>query len=203
MRRGKSWKSRQTYLLAGISLILALIYSSVSLARTPDPARYVSMSERIGRIIVLYRALDVWIYFFQALLLFMCIGLTVYYLWLFHRPPFIARLRTRLAALTPSVDSQAAIEFEITSLANRFLFLDLVVGGAPIAGLLGTVVGLVQVFSEQTLVEHVTIQTIATGMFVAMVTTVCGLIVALIGIVARHLLESRLAVLREMMEGAR
>jgi hypothetical protein len=192
---------RQVFALAGSSFVLALAYVSLSAAQTPQPARYITMSERIGRIIVLYRAFDVWIYFFQALLLFMCIGLSIYYWILFRRPGFVARLRQKIASLTRTTDVQASIDFEITSLANRFLFLDLVIGAAPIAGLLGTVVGLVQVFSEQTLVEHVTMQTIAGGMYVAMVTTVCGLAVALLGIVARHFLDSRLADLREHLAG--
>jgi hypothetical protein len=192
---------RELLTLVGLSFVLALIYVGVSTAQTPNPEHYVTMSERIGRIIVLYRAFDVWIYFFQALLLFMCIGLSIYYWILFRRPPFVARLRQKIASLTHTTDMQAVIDFEITSLSNRFLFLDLVTGGAPIAGLLGTVVGLVQVFSQQTLVEHVTMQTIASGMYVAMVTTVCGLIVALIGIIARHFLDSRLADLREHLAG--
>lgn len=192
---------RELLTLIGLSFVLALIYVGVSSAQTPDPVRYITMSERIGRIIVLYRAFDVWIYFFQGLLLFMCIGLSIYYWILFRRPNFVARLRQKIASLTHTTDVQAAIDFEVTSLSNRFLFLDLVTGGAPIAGLLGTVVGLVQVFSEQTLVEHVTMQTIAGGMYVAMVTTVCGLLVALIGIVARHILDSRLADLREHLAG--
>lgn len=201
MIRGRLNLRRQALALVGASFLLALVYAGISSAQTPEPARYITMSERIGRIIVLYRAFDVWIYFFQALLLFMCIGLSTYYWILFRRPGFVARLRQKIASLTHTTDVQASIDFEITSLSNRFLFLDLVTGGAPIAGLLGTVVGLVQVFSQQTLVQHVTMQTIASGMYVAMVTTVCGLIVALIGIIARHLLESRLADLREHLAG--
>ncbi|RPH95898.1 MotA/TolQ/ExbB proton channel family protein, partial [candidate division KSB1 bacterium] len=191
MKRERIWRRRETYLLVAGSFLMALLYGGISYAQSPNPAHYVTMSERIGRIIVLYRAFDVWIYFFQALLLFMCIGLSIYYWILFRKPVFVQKIRKKLSELTHTIDMQAAIDFEITSLSNRFLFLDLVIGGAPVAGLLGTVVGLVQVFSEQTLVQHVTMQTIAGGMYVAMVTTVCGLIVALFGIVARHLLDSR------------
>lgn len=203
MKRMKIWIRPETYVLAAIAFVLALVYGGVSAAQTPVAQHYVSMSERIGKIIVLYRAFDVWIYFFQALLLFICIGLTIYYMRMFHRQAFIGRIRKKLAELTHTVDMQAAIDFEITSLSNKFLFLDLVIGGAPVSGLLGTVVGLVQVFSEQTMVEHVTMQSIAGGMYVAMVTTVVGLLVALIGIVARHLLDSRLNELREVLAGVR
>lgn len=195
--------SRATYLLAAFSFLLSLIYQGVSFGQTGRPEEYITMSERIGRIVVQYRAFDVWIYFFQGLLLFICIGFTIYYLIRFRRPAFLASIRRKLSDMTRSVDLQAAIDFEMTSLSNKFLYLDLVIGGAPVAGLLGTVVGLVQVFSRQTLVEHVTMQTISSGMYVAMVTTVVGLVVALIGIIARHFLDSRLADIRDTLSGAR
>ncbi|MFZ5432282.1 MAG: MotA/TolQ/ExbB proton channel family protein [Calditrichota bacterium] len=205
MSRKRFWKARETYLLVAISFILSLIYSGITHAQPPtmNPSHYVTMSERIGRIIVQYQAFDVWIYFFQGLLLFICIGFTIYYMLMFHRRPFLGRIRQKLSDMTRTLDMQAAIEFEINSLTNKFLFLDLVITGAPISGLLGTVVGLVQVFSQQTLVEHVTMQTIAGGMYVAMVTTVVGLLVALVGIVARHLLDARLAEIRDILSGAR
>lgn len=196
--------SRTTYLLAAFSFLLSLAYQGVSLGQTGGrPQEFVTMSERIGRIIVQYRAFDVWIYFFQGLLLFICIGFTTYYLITFNRPAFLARIRQKLTDMTRKLDMQAAIEFEVNSLGNKFLFLDLVISGAPVAGLVGTVVGLVSVFSQQTLVEHVTMQSIAGGMYVAMVTTVVGLIVALIGIIARHLLDSRLADIRDQLSGVR
>jgi len=203
MNSRRFWTARATYLLATLSFVLSLIYSGATQAQPTSMPEYVTMSERIGRIIVQYRAFDVWIYFFQGLLLFVCLGFTTYYLLMFHRRIFLSRIRQKLSDMTRTLDMQAAIEFEINSLSNKFLFIDLVITGAPIAGLLGTVVGLVQVFSQQTLVEHVTMQTIAGGMYVAMVTTVVGLLVALVGIVARHLLDARLAEVRDLLSGVR
>ncbi len=199
----KTLYRKETLMLALMSALAALIYNGIAFASTPQGTRYVTMSEKIGKLIVLVRTFDVWIYFFQGILLFVGVGFTIYYMIVFYRKPFLAELKSKTTELTQSADLQQAIDWEIESLSNRFLFLDLMIGGAPVAGLLGTVVGLVQVFSEQTLVEHVTMQTIAGGMYVAMVTTVCGLIVALIGIIGRHLLEARLAELRDMLSGAR
>jgi hypothetical protein len=192
-----------TYLLVAAAFIMSFVYHGLSYAQMSRPQGFVTMSERIGRIIVQYRAFDVWIYFFQGLLFFLCLGFTIYYLLLFHRVSFLSRIRQKLSEMTRKLDMQAAIEFEINSLSNKFLFLDMVITGAPVAGLVGTVVGLVQVFSQQTLVEHVTMQSIAGGMYVAMVTTVVGLLVALVGIIARHLLDSRLAEIRDLLSGAR
>ena len=202
MNRWKMFRSKSILWSAVASTVLSLAYATLSVAQTPAGAHYVTMSERIGKLIVLFRAFDVWIYVFQGILLFIGVGFTVNYLIMFHRPSFLAGSRSRVAGLRQSVDMQAAVEFEITRLAERFLFLELMIGAAPVAGLLGTIVGLVQVFSEQTVVEHVTMQSIAGGMYVAMVTTVCGLIVALIGIVGRHFLNTRLAELREILAGA-
>ncbi|MBU0507676.1 MotA/TolQ/ExbB proton channel family protein [bacterium] len=201
--RSRFWTSPVTYLLAAAAFVMSFLYHGLSHAQTGRAQEYITMSERIGRIIVQYRAFDVWIYFFQGLLFFLCLGFTIYYLLLFHRTSFMSRIRQKLSEMTRKLDMQAAIEFEINSLSNKFLFLDLVITGAPVAGLVGTVVGLVRVFSQQTIVEHVSMQSIAGGMYVAMVTTVVGLLVALVGIIARHLLDSRLAEIRDMLSGAR
>ncbi len=202
----KQWRAKSSRTLYGAALatgLLALVYASVSFAQTAATGRYVTMSERIGIFIVLFRAFDVWIYFFQAVLLFLGVGLTLYYLIRFHQKSFLAGLRGTVADLTATgnLDPRQAIDFEIESLQNRFLFLDMMIAAAPAAGLLGTVVGLVQVFREQTLVEHVTMQNLASGMYVAMVTTVCGLVVAILGMIGRHFLLARVADMREILAG--
>lgn len=203
MVRWKLFLSKTSLRLFLTSLIPALLWSGIAYAQIPDQGHYITMSERLGRFIVLFRAFDVWIYFFQGLLLFIGLGFTIYYFILFHRPAFIADLRRKFTRLSETVDPQAAIDFEVNSLSNKFLFLEMMIAAAPVSGLLGTVVGLVQVFSEQTVVEQVTMQSIAGGMYVAMVTTVCGLVVALIGIIGRHFLNARLAELRDMLAGTR
>jgi hypothetical protein len=192
---------RETYVLMILSLLVSLIYAGISYAQAPADTTYVTMSQRIGAFIVLFRAFDVFIYFFQGILLFIGVGFTIFYLMKFHRPAFLVELKRKMNVLTAEVSPQEAIEFEITSLSNRFLFLEMMIAAAPVSGLLGTIVGLVQVFSDQTLVERITMQTIAGGMYVAMVTTVCGLIVALIGIIGRHLLNTRLAEMRDVLAG--
>lgn len=203
MKRFSILFRRETLWAALASLVLTLIYTSMAWASTPAGVKYVSMSEKIGKVVVLVRNSDVWIYFFQGIVLFIGLGFTIFYMIQWHRPTFVSQLKEKTSRLRETSDFQSAVNFEIESLANRYLVIDLMVGGAPIAGLLGTVIGLVQVFSEQTQVEHVTMATIAGGMYVAMVTTVCGLIVALIGIIGRHMLNARLAELRDILSGAK
>jgi hypothetical protein len=197
------WLRREALWIGLASLVLTLVYASFAWASTPAGVKHVSMSERIGNVIVIFNNLDVYIYFFQGVLLFVGIGFTIYYSIEFRRPAFISGLRKQTAELTAKLDLQQAIDHETENLLNKFLFLDLMIGGGPVAGLLGTVVGLVQVFHAQALVEHVTMQTITDGMKVAMVTTACGLLVGLLGIVGRHLLTSRVADLREILSGSK
>ncbi len=203
MKRRNAKFARALWRTALVAGIFALLYTGVSYAQTGTADRYITMSERIGVFIVLFQAFDVWIYFFQAILLFLGVGLTSYYLIRFHQKNFLGGLRVTIGKLAASsaLDPRNAVDFEMESLQNRFLFLDMMIAAAPVSGLLGTVVGLVQVFREQTLVEHVTMQSLAGGMYVAMVTTVCGLVVGLIGIIGRHFLLARVAEMRELLAG--
>jgi len=194
-------KSAFAYVLLA-AVAMTLLFTVMASAQ-PGDAREVTMSEKIGAIVVLYRAFDSLIYFLQGLLLFIGVGITIFYYMKFKRAGFQAELDKKVHAMADEVTLQSAINFEIESLQNKYIFLDLMIAAAPMSGLLGTVVGLVQVFSEQTLVEHVTMQSIASGMYVAMVTTVCGLIVALIGVIGRHMLNSILATMREELAGAK
>jgi hypothetical protein len=184
------------------ALAMTLLYTVIAVAQ-PQTTREVTMSEKIGSQIVLYGAFDSLIYFFQGLLLFIGLGITIFYYIRYKRPGFQSELRKKVGHLADEVTLQSAINFEIESLQNKYIFLDLMIAAAPMSGLLGTVVGLVQVFSEQTFVEQVSMQSIAGGMYVAMVTTVCGLIVALFGVIGRHMLNSLLANMREELAGGK
>lgn len=184
------------------AIAMTLLYTVIAVAQ-PQATREVTMSEKIGSQIVLYGAFDSLIYFFQGLLLFIGLGITIFYYIRYKRSGFQTELRKKVSHLADEVTLQSAINFEIESLQNKYIFLDLMIAAAPMSGLLGTVVGLVQVFSEQTFVEQVSMQSIAGGMYVAMVTTVCGLIVALFGVIGRHMLNSLLANMREELAGGK
>lgn len=199
-----TWLTRpMTWWMAALAGLLSVLYVGVSYAQTGQGVRYVTMSEKIGAIVVLYQAFDVWIYVFQGILLFMGIGYTVFYWLKFRRPEFMREMKVRIEKMEVEGNLHGAIDFEIESQMNKFMIVDMMISAAPIAGLLGTVVGLVQVFDQQTKVDHVTMQAIAGGMYVAMVTTVCGLIVAIFGVVGRHLLMAQLAEIRESLAGVK
>lgn len=203
MKRWKWLSKPMTWWMAGLAGLFSLLYVGVSHAQQAQGERYITMSEKIGAIVVLYQAFDVWIYVFQGILLFMGIGYTIFYLNKFRKPEFVQQLRARTEKMEIEGNLHGAIDFEIESQMNKFMIVEMMISAAPIAGLLGTVVGLVQVFDQQTKVDHVTMQAIAGGMYVAMVTTVCGLIVAIFGVVGRHFLMTRLAEIRETLAGVK
>ena len=82
----------------------------------------------------------------------------------------------------PMSDVQSAIEnvanLEVSKLENGLPSLATIAGGAPMIGFLGTVLGMVQTFMDMSAAGGtVDMSLLAGGMYVAMVTTVAGLIV--------------------------
>jgi len=79
--------------------------------------------------------------------------------------------------------------------------LDMIVQAAPMLGLLGTVVGMIDAFSVLAVSEGaVNPALLASGIYVAMTTTAIGLAVALIAFFLATWFESRIDKERTMME---
>ena len=84
----------------------------------------------------------------------------------------------------PMSDVQNAIEnvanLEVSRLENGLPFLATIAGGAPMIGFLGTVLGMVQTFMDMSAAGGtVDMALLSGGMYVAMITTVGGLIVGI------------------------
>ena len=84
----------------------------------------------------------------------------------------------------PMADVQSAIEnvanLEVSRLENGLPFLATIAGGAPMIGFLGTVMGMVQTFMDMSAAGGtVDMALLSSGMYVAMITTVAGLIVGI------------------------
>lgn len=84
----------------------------------------------------------------------------------------------------PMADIQTAIEnvanLEVAKLENGLPFLATIAGGAPMIGFLGTVLGMVRTFMDMSAAGGtVDMALLSGGMYVAMVTTVGGLIVGI------------------------
>ena len=93
---------------------------------------------------------------------------------------------------TASPDSDAVkafAQFEITRLERGMFLLDGLVSAAPLLGLLGTVSGLVSVFSGA---DMPTQESISRGVGLALSTTILGLAIAIPGILASSFLYRRI-----------
>ena len=97
----------------------------------------------------------------------------------------------------PMTDVQNAIEnqanLEVSKLENNLPILATISGGAPMIGFLGTVVGMVQVFIDMSANQSggIELAQLSAGMYVAMVTTVGGLIVGIPAYFAHNYLVAR------------
>ena len=106
----------------------------------------------------------------------------------------------------PMGDIQTAIEnvanVEVAKLETGRPTLASISGGAPMIGFLGTVVGMVQVFIDMSAGTSggIEIQQLSSGMYVAMVTTVGGLIVGIPAYFAHNYLVARIEKLIFRME---
>ena len=108
----------------------------------------------------------------------------------------------------PMGDIQTAIEnvafVEVAKLEAGIPWLASISGGAPMIGFLGTVVGMVQVFIDMSANQSgaIELSQLSAGMYVAMVTTVGGLIVGIPAYFAHNYLVARIEKLVFRMEAS-
>lgn len=97
----------------------------------------------------------------------------------------------------PLTDINAAIEtvgkLEVAKLEKGVAFLATIAGGAPMIGFLGTVVGMVQAFYNMSVSgNNIDIALLSSGIYVAMVTTVGGLIVGIMSYFCYNFIVARI-----------
>ncbi len=105
----------------------------------------------------------------------------------------------------PMSDVQTSIEnaanLEVAKLENGLPYLAMIAGGAPMIGFLGTVIGMVQAFmAMEGAGGTVDMSILAGGMYVAMLTTVAGLIVGIPAYFGYNFLVARIEKLVFQME---
>ncbi|MFI3288880.1 MAG: MotA/TolQ/ExbB proton channel family protein [Rikenellaceae bacterium] len=105
----------------------------------------------------------------------------------------------------PMNDVQSAVEnvanLEVSKLEENLPLLATIAGGAPMIGFLGTVLGMVQTFMDMAAAGGtVDMSLLAGGMYVAMVTTVAGLIVGIPAFFGYNYLVARIEKLVFRME---
>ncbi len=115
----------------------------------------------------------------------------------------IAKGITRIGR--PLNDINAAIEnvgkLEVSKLEKNIAFLSTVAGAAPMLGFLGTVLGMVRAFYNMSMAgNNIDIALLAGGIYEAMITTIAGLIVGIIGYICYNILVSRIEKVVFMLE---
>lgn len=95
---------------------------------------------------------------------------------------------------------QTAI-IELATMSERMRALDMVVQAAPMLGLLGTVLGMIDAFSVLAVAEGaIDPTTLAGGIYIALSTTAAGLVIALFAFFIATWLEGRIDRERNMIE---
>jgi biopolymer transport protein ExbB len=115
----------------------------------------------------------------------------------------IAKGITRIGR--PLNDINAAIEnvgkLEVSKLEKNIAFLSTVAGAAPMLGFLGTVMGMVRAFYNMSMAgNNIDIGLLAGGIYEAMITTIAGLVVGIIGYICYNILVSRIEKVVFMLE---
>jgi len=124
----------------------------------------------------------------------------------FHRSPLARVAKTYLSHMThpSSIRQEAATReasLQLTHLERRLGWLSIIGTLAPMIGLLGTVIGLVEAFQQIELAGgQVQPSDLAAGIWKALLTTVFGLIVALPTLAIFHLFDSRVGSMALQMQ---
>lgn len=115
-----------------------------------------------------------------------------------HNTPLSVMIGKGISRLgRPLPDINQAIEtigkLEVSKLEKNVATLATVAGAAPMMGFLGTVVGMVRVFFDMANSgNNLNISLLSNGMYQAMVTTIAGLIVGIIGYIAYNIIVARI-----------
>ncbi|NTW32511.1 MAG: MotA/TolQ/ExbB proton channel family protein [Bacteroidetes bacterium] len=93
----------------------------------------------------------------------------------------------------PINDIEKAMEnvgrFEILKLEKNLKILGIVAGMAPMLGFIGTILGVIVIFFDISLSKNIAIDTIASGLYVKMISSAAGLIVGTLAYAGYHYLN--------------
>ncbi|MGY8916904.1 MAG: MotA/TolQ/ExbB proton channel family protein [Flavobacteriales bacterium] len=110
----------------------------------------------------------------------------------------ISRIGKPLSDISTSIENVGKLE--IYSLEKNMSVLATVAGAAPMVGMLGTVIGMVNVFLDMEAAGVVQVSDISSGTKQAMVTTIVGLIVGIIAYMAYNHLVGKVSKVVHKME---
>jgi biopolymer transport protein ExbB len=123
-----------------------------------------------------------------------------------YSTPIARMIEKGLARLgRPLNDIHTAIEnvgkLEVARLEKNVAALATIAGVSPMIGFLGTVVGMVKAFYDMSMAgNNIDIQLLSSGIYVAMITTVGGLIVGIIAYICYNIIVARIEKLVYVLE---
>ena len=112
----------------------------------------------------------------------------------------IARIGKPLKDIATSIENVGKLE--IYKLEKNISLLATIAGAAPMLGMLGTVIGMVNVFLDMEVAGTVQVSDISSGTKQAMVTTIVGLVVWIIAYMAYNHLVSKVSKVVHQMESS-
>ena len=110
----------------------------------------------------------------------------------------IARIGKPLKDIATSIENVGKLE--IYKLEKNINLLATIAGAAPMLGMLGTVIGMVNVFLDMEVAGTVQVSDISSGTKQAMVTTIVGLVVEIVAYMAYNHLVSKVSKVVHQME---
>lgn len=93
-------------------------------------------------------------------------------------------------------------KLEIYKLEKNLVVLSIIAGIAPMFGFLGTIAGMIQTFFNISVTSDITLSTIASGIYVKMVTSASGLIIGLVAYIGYSYLNAQIDKVVNKMEAA-
>ncbi len=112
----------------------------------------------------------------------------------------ISRIGKPLSDISTSIENVGKLE--IYNLEKNMSILATVAGAAPMVGMLGTVIGMVNVFLDMEAAGTVQVSDISSGTKQAMITTIVGLIVGILAYVAYNHLVGKVSKVVHKMEAS-
>ena len=112
----------------------------------------------------------------------------------------LQRIGKPIDAIEKSMENVGKLE--MYKMERRMNVLSLIAGIAPMFGFLGTIAGMIQLFSEINQTGKFELNVIAGGIYVKMITSASGLIIGLIAYVAHNFLTSLVDKTANKMEAA-
>ena len=110
----------------------------------------------------------------------------------------IKRIGKPIKEVESAVESEGKLE--IYKLEKNMTILGIISGIAPMMGFVGTIVGVIKIFYDISVEKNISIDVIAGGLYVKMITSAAGLLIGIFAFICFNLLNSMIDRVAYMLE---